>query len=240
MSTMSAPLATPARAPCTIESRAALPEEVARLLAAAPGTQTEAAWSAFLSVYSPLLLRVASAFGPGYDEALDRYAHMLDELRRDDCRRLRRFSADGRSRFSTWLVVVARRLCLDHYRLRYGRTRGNEPHRPAASAARTTRRCLSDLADNAVDLTRLADPTLPDPGDRLDAECRRLALARATRALSPGDQLLLRLRFEDDLSAKEIAALLGMPTPFHVYRRLAGVCARLRLHLESTAMARPA
>ena len=237
---MSAPLATPARAPCTIESRAALPDEVAQLLAAAPGTQTEAAWSAFLSVYSPLLLRVASAFGPGYDEALDRYAHMLDELRRDDCRRLRRFSADGRSRFSTWLVVVARRLCLDHYRLRYGRTRGNEPHRPAASAARTTRRCLSDLADNAVDLTRLADPTLPDPGDRLDAECRRLALARATRALSPGDQLLLRLRFEDDLSAKEIAALLGMPTPFHVYRRLAGVCARLRLHLESTAMARPA
>ena len=237
---MSAPLATPTCAPRTMESRAALPDEVARLLAAPPGTQTEAAWSAFLSVYSPLLLRVASAFGPGYDEALDRYAHMLDELRRDDCRRLRRFSADGRSRFSTWLVVVARRLCLDHYRLRYGRARGNAPHRPAASAARTTRRCLSDLADNAVDLTRLADPTLPDPGDRLDAECRRLALARATRALSPGDQLLLRLRFEDDLSAKEIAALLGMPTPFHVYRRLAGVCARLRLHLESTAMARPA
>jgi RNA polymerase sigma factor (sigma-70 family) len=237
---MPAPLAAPAYASDTMESRTALPQEVARLLAAPPGAETEAAWSAFLSVYSGLLLRVASAFDADYDGALDRYAHMLDELRRNDCRRLRRFSADGRSRFSTWLVVVARRLCLDHYRLRYGRTRGNEPPRPAAAAARTSRRCLSDLADSAEDLTRLADPTLPDPGDRLDAECRGLALARATRALPPGDQLLLRLRFEDDLSAKEIAALLGMPTPFHVYRRLAGVCARLRLHLESIAMARPA
>ena len=165
---------------------------------------------------------------------------MLDELRRDDCRRLRRFSADGRSRFSTWLVVVARRLCLDHYRLRYGRARGDQTRQPTETASRTTRRRLSDLAGTIEDLTCLADPTLPDPGDRLDAECRRLALARATRALAPSDQLLLRLRFEDDLSAKEIAALLGLPTPFHVYRRLAGVCAKLRLHLESTTMARPA
>jgi RNA polymerase sigma factor (sigma-70 family) len=233
-------LAAPPRVARTMESPAALPDEVVRLLTAAPGAETEAAWSAFLSAYSGLLLRVASAFGPGYDDALDRYAHMLDELRRNDYRRLRGFSADGRSRFSTWLVVVARRLCLDHYRLRYGRTRGDQPHHAAAAVARTTRRRLSDLAASAEDLTRLADPTLPDPGDRLDAECHRLALVRATGALCPSDQLLLRLRFEDDLSAKEIAALLGMPTPFHVYRRLAGVCAKLRLHLESTAMARPA
>jgi RNA polymerase sigma factor (sigma-70 family) len=237
---MPAPLAAPAYASDTMESRAALPQEVARLLAAPPGAETEAAWSAFLSVYSGLLLRVASAFDADYDGALDRYAHMLDELRRNDCRRLRRFSADGRSRFSTWLVVVARRLCLDHYRLRYGRPRGDQTRQPTATAFRATRRRLSDLADTVEDLTRLADPSVPDPCDQLDAECHRVALARATRALPPGDQLLLRLRFEDDLSAKEIAALLGLPTPFHVYRRLAGICAKLRRHLESTAMARPA
>src|SRR4051794_39868749 len=89
------------------ECRDALPPPVARLLTAAPGPEADHAWAAFLTGYSALLLRVASAFAPGYDGALDRYAYMLDELRRNDCRRLRAYAADGRGRFSTWLTVVA-------------------------------------------------------------------------------------------------------------------------------------
>jgi DNA-directed RNA polymerase specialized sigma subunit len=42
------------------------------------------------------------------------------------------------------------------------------------------------------------------------------------------DRLLLKLRFDDGLSAPEIARLLGFPTPFHVYRRLNALYARLR------------
>jgi RNA polymerase sigma factor (sigma-70 family) len=224
----------------TTESREALPDEVARLLAAAPGPDAEAAWSAFLATYSDLLLRVASAFGPGYDGALDRYAYMLDELRRNDCHRLRGFRAVGCSRFSTWLVVVARRLCLDQYRLRYGRARDGSGGVGTEGDARTARRRLSDLAGTVEDLDLLADPGLSDPAERLDADHRRAALGRAIESLPPGDQLLLRLRFEEELSAREVAALLGLPTPFHVYRRLAGVCARLRVRLESAAVARPA
>jgi len=232
------PTAPPSTAGEPQESRLVVPDVVARLLTATPGPEAEAAWSAFLAVYSDLLLRVASAFGPGYDDALDRYAHMLDELRRGDCRRLRGFAADGRSRFSTWLVVVARRLCLDQYRLRYGRARGY-PH-GTAEAARTARRRLSDLADPVDDPTRLPDLALPDPAEQLDARERRQALTRAVAMLAPCDQLLLRLRFEDDLTAREIAGLLGLPTPFHVYRRIAGICAGLRVTLDSTPVARPA
>jgi DNA-directed RNA polymerase specialized sigma24 family protein len=44
---------------------------------------------------------------------MDGYAYVLEALRSDDYRRLRAYAADGRSKFSTWLVVVARRLCLD-------------------------------------------------------------------------------------------------------------------------------
>lgn len=54
---------------------------------------------------------------------MDRYAHVLDKLQVDDFRRLRTFVADGRGKFTTWLTVVVRRICLDHHRQRYGRVR---------------------------------------------------------------------------------------------------------------------
>lgn len=210
-----------------LESRDALPKEVALLLAAS-ATEADAAWSAFLAAYSPLLLRVASAFGPGYDGALDRYAFMLDELRRNDFRRIGRFAADGRSRFSTWLAVVARRLCLDHHRLRYGRFRGDPAERGGFQGRRATRRRLTEFASAADDPDRMADTALSDPTEQLDANHRNAALAGALGTLSPTDRLLIRLRFEEDLTAREIAERLGLPTPFHVYRRLATICARLR------------
>jgi RNA polymerase sigma factor (sigma-70 family) len=131
-------------------------------------------------------------------------------------------------------------MCLDQYRQRYGRTRGHPPLRPDSQMARRSRRRLVDLADAVVDPACVADPALTDPDDQVEAEDRRVALRRAIETLSPGDQLLLRVRYEDELSAREIAALLGLPTPFHVYRRLSAICATLRLRLESAAAARPA
>lgn len=238
---MPAPMIAPNSPPGTaVESRDSLPDGVARLLAAAAGVERDTAWSAFLAEYSDLLLRVARAFGPGYDDALDRYAYMLDELRRDGCRRLRGYCADGRSRFSTWLVVVARRLCLDHHRLRFGRRRAGQGVGPAAVAARRSRRGLAELAGPSAELIRLPDPLAIDPADQVDAQLRRVALGRAIATLTPADRLLLRLRFEEELSAREIAALLGLPTPFHVYRRIAALCAVLRARLLPRAMARPA
>ena len=69
-----------------------------------------------------------------------------------------------------------------------------------------------------------------------DAAVRRDELAQAMRAgldeLTPADRLLIALRFEDERSVREIAAELGMPTVFHVYRRLSTVLAALRRSLE--------
>jgi len=48
---------------------------------------------------------------------MDRYAFVLDRLRARNFRRLRRFQPRGSARFTTWLVLVSRRLCLDHRRL---------------------------------------------------------------------------------------------------------------------------
>ena len=224
----------------TAESRKALPYEVSRLLEATTEREADEAWAGFVAAYSATLIRVATAFAPGYDGALDRYAYMLDELRRHDCRRLRGFAADGRGQFSTWLAVVARRLCLDHYRRQYGRFRSLPSGAAATAASRVARRRLVDLSSALDDLAQLEDTARTDPWDELDATERQSALASAVSALPSADQLLIRLRFEDDLSAREIAGLLGLPTPFHVYRRLQALCTALRAVLERRGAARSA
>jgi RNA polymerase sigma factor (sigma-70 family) len=217
------------------ECRDTPPPPVARLLTAGSGPDADEAWAAFLAAYSPLLLRIAAAFAPGYDGALDRYAYMLDELRRNDCRRLRAYAADGRGRFSTWLTVVARRLCLDHFRHQFGRARGPERVRSRTSSSRAVRRRLSDLSSPVEDLALLPDLTLRDPGEVVDEHDRRAALRRALNELRPSDQLLLRLRFEEDLTAREIAPLLGLASQFHVYRRIETVCGMVRTRLTRRA-----
>ena len=87
------------------------PDDVAR----------ERAWADFLSGSSAILLRVARIMGGDEDAVMDRYAFILDALSRDDYKRLRAYVNDGKSSFDTWLAVVARRLCMDEYRGRYGR-----------------------------------------------------------------------------------------------------------------------
>lgn len=229
---MTASLAVSLRYPdAPSESRDRLPMEVARLLAAAPGPDAEDAWSAFVACYSGLLLRVATLFAPGYDGALDRYAYMLDELRRGEYRRLRTFAADGRGRFSTWLAVVARRLCLDHYRHEHGRVRSRQAESAAAALARVSRRGLSRLDGEPQELDELPAPGTPDLAHEVDDRDRREALQRTVAHLTASDQLLLKLRFQEDLTAREIATVLGFPSPFHVYRRLDAVYRLLRAGL---------
>jgi RNA polymerase sigma factor (sigma-70 family) len=216
------------------ESPDRIPREVTRLISAGNGADAEEAWTAFVAAYSSTLLRVASAFSPGYDRALDRYAYMLDQLCRHDYRRLRRFVADGRGRFSTWLTVVARRLCLDHYRLQYGRFHG-PPRQEGGNDGRATRRRLADLVSELDEPAWLEDHSATDPVDDMTSSERYDALSRAVAGLAPADQLLLRLRFEEGLSARQISVLLSFPTPFHVYRRVDALCGLLRARLVGSA-----
>ena len=206
----------------------ALPPTVAQLLAATDQRAADAAWRAFIEAYSPLLVQVARSSASGHDSAMDAYTFLLDQLRENGCRRLRAYrSADG-ARFSTWLLVVARRLCIDFHRRRYGRPQGGPAASEATTSERATRRKLVDLAAEEIDVDSLSDERTGSPESEMRGEQLRQALARALDTLAPSDRLLLTMRFEDGRSAPAIARAMGFPTPFHVYRRLSAVLAQLR------------
>jgi len=97
-----------------------VPPALHELLHAASPAARDEAWGTFVTEHSRLLLKVASAKRTGYDATMDRYTFILDKLREHDCRRLRGYQP-REARFSTWLVVVARRLCSDFDRERYGK-----------------------------------------------------------------------------------------------------------------------
>lgn len=208
-----------------------LPRSLDRLLNASatgdPG-ELDAAWRVFAGEHTRLLLHVARSIFKSPDEVMDAYAFILEQLRADNCRRLREFAADPRSRLSTWIVVVVRRLCLDLYRRRYGRDRGDD-----SREQRVIRRRLQDLLSEDVEVHDLA--ATPDASAELVLRQSELlsALGRALDEVGASDQLLLRLRFDDDLPAQEIARLLGFASAFHVYRRVNVLLARLRRGLEN-------
>jgi RNA polymerase sigma factor (sigma-70 family) len=199
---------------------------------------SESAWVHFIESHNKLLLHVARSLGGDHDAAMDRYAYILEQLRCDNFRRLRAFVADGRSEFSTWLVVVAQRICLDHYRHRYGRSRQlpNAEDRDDDTAAR---RRLVDLIGADVDLSTLSDSRVADQEEALRVADIYAALESVLEQLDPSDRLLLKLRFEDDLPVTEIAHNVGLPTRFHVYRRLAIVLERLRRELGRSGITDP-
>lgn len=156
---------------------------------------------------------------------MDGYAYVLEALAEDCNRRLRAYAPDGRTHFTTWLVVVARRLVLDRHRQRYGRPRSDDDARRAAHAAR---RQLENLAAAEIDPDELASGA----GNSPDLEIRRRELAEAlTNALGeldPADRLVVALRFEDGRSAREIAGVMNLPTVFHAYRRISSALTALR------------
>ncbi|HSR14564.1 MAG TPA: hypothetical protein VLL51_02350, partial [Gemmatimonadales bacterium] len=100
-----------------------LPRELTDLLQARDGPARDVAWEHFVAVHTRLLLYVARSIVHDHDATMDAYAVLLERLREDDARRLRGFAAEGRGKFTTWLVVVARRICVDWLRHRGGRPR---------------------------------------------------------------------------------------------------------------------
>jgi len=195
------------------------------LLRPATDDAREQAWDEFVLAHSALVLHTCRTLAHDRDAAMDGYAHVLKALREDDYRRLRAYTPDGRTRFTTWLVVVVRRLLVDHDRSRYGRARSGDRGR---MEERTARRRLVELVGAEVDPDALG----AEEHDGADSALRRddlhRALQRAIDGLDDGDRLLLAARFEDGRSVREIARMLALPTVFHVYRRLSTVLAALR------------
>jgi RNA polymerase sigma factor (sigma-70 family) len=211
-------------------ARPTLPFPLSRLQNAADPRECDDAWSEFLAAYSETLLHTCRAVARDPDAAMDAYAFALEALREDGCRRLRAYAPEPEIKFSSWLVVVTRRLVLDYFRQRYGRSRSEEEDRQQEHRAR---RRLEDLVADEIEPDRLIGQSY----DAADAGIRRqqlqLALARALEQLEASDRLLLTLRFEDDRPVREIAQTLGFPSVFHIYRRLGRVLSELRHALES-------
>jgi len=209
-----------------------LPPELRSILESEDAGAREAAWDAFVAQYSRLFVFMARRVMPDRDGAMDAYTYLLEQLRRDDFRAFGAYVADPRSRFSTWIAVVARRTCVDFFRQRYGRPRG-EGKAPHIQVARTARHSLLRLSGWTTPLPH----TLPANGESPDRQLRSAelheALYTARATLSAEDRLLLQLRFDEDLSAAAIASILEMPSPFHVYRRLKTVCDELRRRLSA-------
>jgi RNA polymerase sigma factor (sigma-70 family) len=206
------------------------PRELHSLLTATDASAREAAWDEFLSLHSRLLVHVARQVMPASEGAMDAYANVLERLRRDNCRALAGYTADGRSRFTTWLVVVVRRMCVDFYRQQYGRSRNEQPSEQATIERDARRRLVSFVGVDEAH-AQIVDARSDGPEDALRHAQLRTALDRVVSALPPQDQLLLKLRFHDELPAQQIASVLRWPTPFHVYRRLKVLCDELRRNL---------
>jgi len=213
-----------------------MPDALQSLLSAPDEPACARAWEDFLKEHSGVLLHAARAQGGDHDAVMDRYAFVLDALRRDDFRRLRGYVADGHGKFTTWLIVVARRLCVDEHRNRYGRLQGESA---ASRDQQEERRNLADLLGNELDLQALETSPAGSPDEILQRSQLRAALETALAALDPPDRLLLRMRFEDDLSVPEIARVLGRGSPFRLYRRLEKLLGTLRSALHGVGVHDP-
>lgn len=209
-----------------------VPPRLQRLLDTEAGPAQDTAWDEFLEEYHRLILYAARGLGGEHDAVMDRYAYVLAQLRDDHFRRLRGYAADGRGKFTTWLMVVIRRLCLDQTRSRYGRKRGE------ASEALRQRRDLADLVGGEVEPDLLAAEAA-DAEESLRLRELHAELGCALEGLEPADRLLLRLRFEDEASVAEIARICSYPTVFHVYRNLNRIFGELKKALRSAGVTDP-
>ncbi len=209
----------------------AVPATLTELLQPAQSQGTEVAWQRFVEQYSRLMLSVARKVSNDYDVAMDNYTFILEQLRRNNFHKLRSYTADPRCKFTTWLVVVCRRVCIDAERHRSGRVRPGSD----VIALKERRSLAQKLASEPTLDTLIASGVAPD--DYTEQREQQTRLDQCLARLEPRDRLLLELRFEHELSAAQIMTLLALPTPFHVYRRVNRLLADLRaaLHLGAAA-----
>ncbi len=79
-------------------------------------------WVTFLQQYSRLLIKIIRQFEKDHDAIMEKYVFVCSRLVDDDFSLLRKFKP-GPARFTTWLVVVVRNLCIEEHRNTVGRFR---------------------------------------------------------------------------------------------------------------------
>jgi RNA polymerase sigma-70 factor (ECF subfamily) len=115
-------------------------------------------------------------------------------------------SYDGRSRFEPWLFAVARNLTIDHLRKRKVFSLDSN----------------DDPGEEAVPSAPVSDA--PSPFEAASRTQDASRLAKSLEVLEPIYREALLLRFQEELSLQEIAALVSAPVPTvssRIYRGLA-------------------
>lgn len=85
-----------------------------------------------------------------------------------------------------------------------------------------------DSEEEGPPIEARAEVHVPTPEDDAALSERRAALWRLIQDLPAQDRLLVRLRFFEGLTAKQIAAAIGSTEPMEIYRRIERVCLDLR------------
>lgn len=197
-------------------------DAIAGLLCDLSSSDAVRAWREFLVAFGPVLQQVARLQESDTDAAADCFLFVCEHLAQDRFRRLRQFRPGGPASFPTWLRSVARNLCIDWHRKTRGRVR--EGAYPAKF--RMEMLAVEDIAE------QLRDPH-PDPEAHAAGLQREAVLQKAVLRLPAADQLLIRLRFEQELTLHQIAQLTGTKDAQTVDRRLRQILESMRQNFQS-------
>ena len=270
-----------------------LPESaIAVLLDQLRREHARAAWTDFLVQYSDHIYKTARLTTGDEEAAADCYLYICQKLCEKNFQRLLRFKPEGPAKFETWLSVVARNLCFDWLRGRYGRRRAfrsverlsqfeNEVFRLHVQQGMSLEETLMQLAprnpDATLEAVEAADALIqqalsprqrwalrqqwapkeilpvgageeenatsveiedsrPSPELALIVREDQKRLADVVAKLEPEERLLIRLRFEEELSLADIARLTEAGDAQRAYYRMNLVLDKLRKSLRQKAV----
>ena len=186
------------------------------------------AWHEFIERYTGLLNHTIRRVLRDRDDIATVYVGMLERLYRGQLSKYR-----GESRLGTWLVFVARSAALDHARRLHGRRRRPSADVPARGVALQTERLLEYLAQQRAEGEERMWAHNPET---LRLEREALAASHRVRAvveaLPPTEREVLALRFEQGLSAREIAGHLGLSSPRRAFTILDAAIRHVRRALQ--------
>lgn len=192
----------------------------ARLLQAILADDT-VAWQKFIMQYSNFIYRAIIKYTDDYDEKMAVYLHVLEKLHENGFARLHTFAF--KSRLSTWLTVVSRRLALDFLRSRYGRDFRLKKIRVLSFDAEPG--YLRLLADTATPEKKMTASEQQEQRERLESD-----LQLAMVALSDQELMAVRLVYFQGMKIKEVGKLLKLPA---AYKFLGRTLQKIRTEMES-------
>ena len=176
----------------------------ARLLQAILAGDT-AAWQKFILKYSNFIYSAVIKYTDDYDEKMAVYLHILEKLHENHFARLRAFAF--KSKLSTWLTVVSRRLALDLLRSKYGRDFRLKKIRVVSIDAEPC--YLKLLSDTATPEKEMAADEQQEQRQRLER-----GLQGAMAALSDQERLAVQLVYFKGLKIKDVGKLLKLPSAY--------------------------